>query len=87
MRPLITFLLLATTAFAQPPTVQLGALNDAVSIREFYRLSDSESDLARLEPDVCPTVACDAGHRVLMHRAEPVLNDSSSCALLALLRI
>jgi len=64
MRPLITFLLLATTAFAQPPTVQLGALND-----------------------VCPTVACDAGHRVLMHRAEPVLNDSSSCALLALLRI
>jgi hypothetical protein len=38
MRPLITFLLLATAAFAQTPAPQLAA-DDAVRIREFYRLA------------------------------------------------
>jgi hypothetical protein len=38
MRPLISFLLLATAAFAQTPAAQL-ATDDAVRIREFYRLA------------------------------------------------
>jgi len=37
MRPLITFLLLTAAAFAQTPAAQLAA-DDAVRIREFYRL-------------------------------------------------
>jgi hypothetical protein len=40
LRPLITFMLLATETFGQTPAAQLGA-DDAVRIREFYRLASS----------------------------------------------
>src|SRR2546421_11708217 len=72
MRPLITFLLLATAAFAQTPTAQL-AVDDAVRIREFYRLASQIQN--QIWPDwsrtPAPLLLVTPDTEFLTHHAEP----------------
>ena len=71
MRPLFALLLL-TTAFAQTPAAQLAA-DDAVRIREFYRLASQIQN--QIWPDwsrtPAPLLLVTPDTEFLMHRAEP----------------
>lgn len=66
MRPLFALLLLTTAAVAQTPAAQLAA-DDAVRIREFYRLASQIQNQIwpGKEPDADATATCDPGYRIL----------------------
>ncbi len=72
MRPLITILLLATAVFAQIPAAQLAA-DDAVRIREFYRLAAQIQN--QIWPDwsrtPAPLLLVTPDTEFLTHHAEP----------------
>jgi hypothetical protein len=72
MRPLFALLLLTIAAFAQTPAAQLDA-DDAVRIREFYRLASQIQN--QIWPDwsrtPAPLLLVTPDTEFLMHRAEP----------------
>src|SRR6266404_5666106 len=72
MRSLFALLLLTTAAFAQTPAAQLAA-DDAVRIREFYRLASQIQN--QIWPDwsrtPAPLLLVTPDTEFLMHRAEP----------------
>src|SRR6267154_118360 len=72
MRTLFTLLLITTAVFAQTPAAQLAA-DDAVRIREFYRLASQIQN--RIWPDwsrtPAPLLLVTSDTEFLMHRAEP----------------
>jgi hypothetical protein len=72
MRTLFTLLLVTTAVFAQTPAAQL-AVDDAVRIREFYRLASQIQN--QIWPDwsrtPAPLLLVTSDTEFLMHRAEP----------------
>src|SRR6266403_6060347 len=72
MRSLFALLLVTTAAFAQTPAAQL-AVDDAVRIREFYRLASQIQN--QIWPDwsrtPAPLLLVTPDTEFLMHRAEP----------------
>jgi len=79
LRPLISFLLLATATFAQTPAAQLAA-DDFVRIREFYRLASQIQNLIwpGWSGTPAPLLLVTSDTEFLTHRAEAPLGSIKS---------